>query len=203
MASRSSRLTPKKELIGKFCVSGQEWQSEGNSEKVRVHDFRDNELGKAVAYVVYDLAHNDGWPSVGIDHDTAQFASETLRRWWRAMGAPTYPKVKELLVTADFGGSDGVRCQLWKVELQNLADAIGLRISICHFPPRTSKWNRLEHPMFCHITQNWRGKPLVSRSARRELIGHTGTRTRLQIWSAVVALWHTRLMALFYGGALN
>jgi transposase len=177
--------TKKKELVGNFRASGQEWRPEGNPEEVRVHDFKDKELGKAVPYGVYDLAHNDGWVSVGIDHDTAQFASETLRRWWREMGAPAYPTAKELLVTADSGGSNGARCRLWKVELQKLANAIGLRISVCHFPPGTSKWNRIEHRMFCHISQNWRGKPLVSRSAIVELIGHTRTRTGLRIQSAL------------------
>ena len=119
-------------------------------------------MGKAIPYGVYDLATNDGWVSVGIDHDTARFACETLRRWWREMGAPAYPAAKGLLVTADGGGSNGPRCRLWKVALQDLADEIGLRISVCHFPPGTSKWNRIEHRMFCHISQNWRGRPLVS-----------------------------------------
>jgi transposase len=177
--------TKKKELVGKFRASGREWRPEGDPERVRVHDFKDEELGKAVPYGVYDLAHNDGWVSVGIDHDTAQFACETLRRWWREMGALAYPTAKELLVTADSGGSNGARCRLWKVALQNLADAIGVKISVCHFPPGTSKWNRIEHRMFCHISQNWRGKPLVSRSAIVELIGHTRTRSGLRIRAAL------------------
>ena len=177
--------TKKKELVGKFRASGREWRPEGDPERVRVHDFKDEELGKAVPYGVYDLAHNDGWVSVGIDHDTAQFACETLRRWWREMGALAYPTAKELLVTADSEGSNGARCRLWKVALQNLADAIGVKISVCHFPPGTSKWNRIEHRMFCHISQNWRGKPLVSRSAIVELIGHTRTRSGLRIRAAL------------------
>jgi transposase len=177
--------TKKKELVGNFRNSGREWQPEGEPERVLVHDFKDEELGKAIPYGVYDLAHNDGWVSVGIDHDTARFACETLRRWWREMGHPAYLTAKELLVTADSGGSNGPRCRLWKVALQDLADATGLKISVCHFPPGTSKWNRIEHRMFCHISQNWRGKPLVSRSAIVELIGNTRTRAGLRIQAAL------------------
>ncbi len=177
--------TKKKELVGNFRNGGREWRSEGEPEEVLVHDFKDETLGKAIPYGVYDQAHNDGWVSVGIDHDTARFACETLRRWWREMGAVTYAEAKELLVTADSGGSNGPRNRLWKVSLQELADEIGLSISVCHFPPGTSKWNRIEHRMFCHISQNWRGKPLVSRSAIVELIGHTRTRAGLQVRSAL------------------
>jgi transposase len=177
--------TKKKELVGDFRNGGREWRPEGEPERVLVHDFKDEELGKAIPYGVYDLAHDDGWVSVGIDHDTARFACETLRRWWREMGAVAYPAAKEVLVTADSGGSNGPRCRLWKVSLQALADEIGLRISVCHFPPGTSKWNRIEHRMFCHISQNWRGKPLVSRSAIVELIGHTRTRSGLRVRAAL------------------
>jgi transposase len=177
--------TKKKEWVGDFRNGGREWRPKGEPERVRVHDFKDKELGKAIPDGVYDLAHDEGWVSVGIDHDTARFACETLRRWWREMGAPSYPGAKELLVTADSGGSNGPRCRLWKVALQDLADAIGLRISICHFPPGTRKWNRIEHRMFCHISQNWRGKPLVSRSAIVELIGHPRTRAGLRIRTAL------------------
>jgi transposase len=177
--------TKKKELVGNFRNGGREWRAKGEPERVRVHDFKDEDLGKAIPYGVYDLAHDEGWVSVGIDHDTARFACETLRRWWREMGAPAYPTAKELLVTADSGGSNGTRSRLWKVTLQDLADAIGLRISVCHFPPGTSKWNRIEHQMFCHISQNWRGKPLVNRSAIVELIGHTRTRSGLRVQAAL------------------
>jgi transposase len=177
--------TKKKELVGDFRNTGREWRPEGQPEEVRVHDFKDPELGRAIPYGIYDMTHNDGWVSVGIDHDTAQFACETLRRWWYEMGQPVYPKAEELLVTADSGGSNGSRSRLWKVELQGLADAIGMKISVCHFPPGTSKWNRIEHRMFCHISRNWRGKPLVSRSAIVELIGHTKTRPGLRIQSGL------------------
>jgi transposase len=177
--------TKKKELVGDFRNPGREWRPEGQPEEVRVHDFKDPELGRAIPYGIYDMTRNDGWVSVGIDHDTAQFACETLRRWWREMGKPVYPKAEELLVTADSGGSNGSRSRLWKVELQGLADAIGVKISACHFPPGTSKWNRIEHRMFCQISRNWRGKPLVSRSAIVELIGHTKTRSGLRIQSGL------------------
>ena len=133
-----------------------------------MHDFPDKELGKALPYGVYDLTANAGWVSVGVDHDTAEFAVETLRRWWREMGQAAYPEGERLLITADGGGSNSSRSRLWKVELQGLADTLGLRISVCHFPPGTSKWNKIEHRMFCHITQNWRGRPLVSRECGRE-----------------------------------
>ena len=175
----------KKELIGDFKNAGREWHPQGQPVKVRSKDFVDQHLGKGIPYGVYDLTANNGWVSVGIDHDTAQFAAESLRRWWQHMGARVYPKAKELLVTADAGGSNGYRIRLWKVALQALADAIGLRISVCHFPPGTSKWNKIEHRMFCHITENWRGQPLVSRAVIVNLIGNTKTRTGLTINAAL------------------
>jgi Rhodopirellula transposase DDE domain len=165
----------KKELVGQFRNAGREWQPEGQPEEVEVYDFAKKDLGKAIPYGIYDQTNNTGWVSVGIDHDTAEFAVETLRRWWRNMGSQVYPQAKRLLITADGGGSNGSRCRLWKVELQRLADEIGLRISVCHFPPGTSKWNKIEHRMFCHITENWRGRPLVSREVVVNLIGHTTT----------------------------
>jgi transposase len=173
----------KKELVGQFRNGGREWQPEGQPEEVEVYDFVKKDLGKAIPYGVYDQTTNAGWVSVGVDHDTAEFAVETLRRWWRNMGRRVYPKAGRLLITADGGGSNGTRCRLWKVELQGLADETGLRISVCHFPPGTSKWNKIEHRMFCHITENWRGRPLVSREVVVNLIGHTTTATGLAIRS--------------------
>jgi hypothetical protein len=173
--------TKKKELIGDFKNPGREWHRRGHPEEVRAKDFPDKELGKAIPGGVYDLTHNEGWVSVGIDHNTADFAVEALRRWWRQMGRPLYQRATELLVMADAGGSNGYRSRLWKVALQGLADELGLRISVCHFPPGTSKWNKIEHRMFCHITENWRGKPLVSQAAVVSLIGHTKTREGLRI----------------------
>lgn len=175
--------TKKKELVGQFRNGGRDWHPQGQPEEVQVHDFPDKVLGKVIPYGVYDEATNTGWGSVGIDHDTAEFAVETVRRWWRHMGSKVYPRAKRLLITADGGGSNGSRCRLWKVELQRLADEIGLRISVCHFPPGTSKWNKIEHRMFCHITENWRGRPLVSREVVVNLIGHTTTETGLAIRS--------------------
>jgi len=175
--------TKKKELVGQFRQSGREWHPQGQPEEVQVHDFPNEALGKVIPYGVYDEATNSGWVSVGIDHDTAAFAVETVRRWWRYMGSKVYPRAKRLLITADGGGSNGSRCRLWKVELQQLADEIGLHISVCHFPPGTSKWNKIEHRMFCHITENWRGRPLVSREVVVNLIGHTTTKTGLAIRS--------------------
>jgi transposase len=177
--------TKKKELIGQFRNGGREWQPQGQPEEVQGHDFPDKALGKVIPYGVYDEATNTGWVSVGVDHDTAEFAVETVRRWWRHMGSQTYPRAKRLLITADGGGSNGSRCRLWKVELQRLANETGLRISVCHFPPGTSKWNKIEHRMFCHITENWRGRPLVSREVVVNLIGHTTTKTGLAIRSAL------------------
>jgi transposase len=177
--------TKKKELIGQFHNGGREWQPQGQPEEVQGHDFPDKALGKVIPYGVYDEATNTGWVSVGVEHDTAEFAVETVRRWWRQMGNQTYPRAKRLLITADGGGSNGSRCRLWTVELQRLADETGLRISVCHFPPGTSKWNKIEHRMFCHITENWRGRPLVSREVVVNLIGHTTTKTGLAIRSAL------------------
>lgn len=175
--------TKKKELVGQHRNGGREWQPKGNPEKVKVHDFPDKELGKAIPYGVYDMAANNGWVSVGVDHDTAEFAVETIRRWWNRMGIRVYPQAKKLLITADGGGSNGSRSRLWKVELQRLSDEIGVSFSVCHFPPGTSKWNKIEHRMFCHITENWRGRPLVSREVVVNLIGSTKTRTGLEIRS--------------------
>jgi hypothetical protein len=173
--------TKKKELIGDFKNVGREWHPKGQPVEVRTKDFVDKPLGKGIPYGVYDLTATTGWVSVGMEHDTAQFAAESLRRWWQHMGSRVYPKAKELLVTADAGGRNGYRLRLWKVALPELADAIGLRISVCHFPSGTSKWNKIEHRMFCHITENWRGKPLVSRAVIVNLIGRTKTRTGLRI----------------------
>jgi hypothetical protein len=177
--------TKKKELVGQYRNAGQEWHLQGQPEEVNVYDFPDKELGKIIPYGVYDEATNTGWVSVGVDHDTAEFAVETVRRWWRYMGSQVYPKAKRILITADGGGSNGSRCRLWKVELQRFADESGLAISVCHFPPGTSKWNKIEHRMFCHITENWRGRPLVSREVVVNLIGHTTTKTGLTIRSAL------------------
>ena len=175
--------TKKKELVGQFRNGGREWHPHGQPEAVQGHDFPDAVLGKVIPYGVYDETTNTGWVSVGIDHDTAEFAVETIRRWWRHMGSQVYPRAQRLLITADGGGSNGSRCRLWKVELQRLADESGLRIAVCHFPPGTSKWNKIEHRMFCHITENWRGRPLVSREVVVNLIGHTTTKTGLAIRS--------------------
>jgi hypothetical protein len=173
--------TKKKELIGDFKQPGRQWRPRGDPLKVRVHDFEDPQRGKGIPYGVYDLTSNQGWVSVGIDHDTAQFAVETIRRWWYEMGRSVYPKATDLLVTADAGGSNSSRARLWKVELQALANKLGLRISVCHFPPGTSKWNKIEHRMFCHITKNWSGEPLVSQAVIVNLIGNTKTEAGLRI----------------------
>lgn len=173
--------TKKKENLGDFKNNGREWQPEGQPERVRAKDFPDKRLGKGIPYGVYDLTCNRGWVSVGIDHDTARFAGETIRRWYQEMGRPTYPRAEELLITADGGGSNGHRVRLWKVAVQEIADALGLQISVCHFPPGTSKWNKIEHRMFCHITHNWRGRPLTSRAIVVSLIGNTTTAAGLQI----------------------
>jgi hypothetical protein len=173
--------TKKKELIGDFKNGGREWQPQGTPEAVRVYAFIDPELGKVAPYGVYDVGANQGWVSVGITHDTAEFAVESIRRWWREMGQPLYPAARRLLITADCGGSNGYRVRLWKVELQKLADDLGMIIQVCHFPPGTSKWNKIEHRMFCHITQNWRGRPLVSREVVVNLIGNTTTAEGLRI----------------------
>ncbi len=175
--------TKKKEVVGQYRHGGREWCPRGAPEAVNVHDVPDPERGKAIPYGVYDITANEGWVSVGIDHDTAAFAVETLRRWWQRMGHPLYPDARRLLVTADGGGSNSSRNRLWKLELQQLADELGLAISVCHFPPGTSKWNRIEHRMFCHITQNWRGRPLISHQVIVNLIAATTTGTGLTIRS--------------------
>ena len=177
--------TKKKELIGDFKNGGREWQPTGDPVKVRVHDFPDDALGKAVPYGVYDVTQNNGWVSVGIDHDTGEFAGETIRQWWRQMGRLSYPGATELLITADGGGSNGSRIRLWKIALQKLADEIGLRISVCHFPPGTSKWNKIEHRMFCHITKNWRGRPLETLDVIVNLIANTTTQKGLRVQAAL------------------
>jgi hypothetical protein len=173
--------TKKKEMIGDFHNGGQEWQPKGTPEAVRTHDFIDPELGKVAPYGIYDLTANAGWVSVGIDHDTAEFAVESIRRWWREMGYALYPWARRLLITADCGGSNGYRVRLWRLQLQKLADELQMTVQVCHFPPGTSKWNKIEHRMFCHITKNWRGRPLVSRQVVVNLIGSTTTRTGLHI----------------------
>jgi hypothetical protein len=167
--------TKKKELVGDFKNGGRELRPQGDPELVRVHDFVIPELGKANPYGVYDITHNLGWVNVGIDHDTATFAVESIRRWWRLMGQPLYPDARQLLITADGGGSNGSRLRLWKVELQKLADELGLEIAVCHLPPGTSKWNKIEHRLFSYITQNWRGKPLISHQVIVNLIAATTT----------------------------
>jgi hypothetical protein len=175
----------KRELVGDFKNGGQEWRPAGDPEEVRAKDFPDKRLGKVTPSGVYDLTSNEGWVSVGIDHNTSRFATETIRRWWCEMGAPVYPEADRLLVTADAGGSNGYRSRLWKVALQQLANTIGLRVTVCHFPPGTSKWNKIEHRMFCHITKNWRGKPLLSRAVVVNLIGNTKTKSGLHIQAAL------------------
>jgi hypothetical protein len=173
--------TKKKEIVGNYKNSGHGWEPSGQPRRVQSKDFPNKELGRVAPYGVYDLTANEGWVSVGIDHDTAEFAVESLRRWWHRMGRTVYSDATELLITADSGGSNGSRNRLWKVRLQRLADEIGLRIAVCHFPPGTSKWNAIEHRMFCHITENWRGRPLVNRAVVVSLIGSTRTRTGLQV----------------------
>ena len=171
----------KKELVGPFANGGRDYQPQGQPERVRTHDFPDKHLGKICPYGVYDPTHNCGWVSVGIDHDTAQFAVASIRRWWWHMGKVAYPQAHAILITADGGGSNASRNRLWKVELQQLADETGLTLQVCHYPPGTSKWNKIEHRMFCHITQNWRGTPLTSRLTVIELIANTTTDTGLKI----------------------
>ena len=173
--------TKKKERVGDFKNGGREWQPKGSPEPVRVHDFIDKQFGKAIPYGVYDVAGNRGWVSVGTDHDTAEFAIETIHRWWRHMGATAYPKAKGLLILADSGGSNRSRTRLWKIALQRLADQTRIGVSVCHFPPGTSKWNKIEHRMFSHITENWRGRPLISHEVVVNLIGNTTTKKGLTI----------------------
>ena len=181
--------TKKKELVGDFKNAGREWQLKGKPEPVRVHDFESKQpdKGKVAPYGVYDLGRNEGWVNVGVDHDTAAFAVESIRRWWRLMGRPNYPKAKRLLITADAGGSNGTRVRLWKWELQQLADETGLEISVCHFPPGTSKWNKIEHRLFSFISQNWRGKPLISHEVIINLIAATTSKTGLEVKSGLDA----------------
>ena len=173
--------TKKKELVGPFKNGGREWQPVGEPEQVQVHDFLDKDLGKAIPYGVYDLSQNEGWVSVGIDHDTARFAAQAIHRWWKKRGSKRYSNAQELLITADGGGSNGSRSRLWKVALQELATRLGIPVRVCHFPPGTSKWNKIEHRMFSHITQNWRGRPLVSHEVIIQLIANTTTKTGLII----------------------
>jgi len=171
----------KKELIGPFKNGGRELRPKGQPEPVRVHDFVDKKLGRATPYGVYDMAQNQGWVTVGIDHDTAEFAVASIQQWWQTLGYPTYPGATRLLITADGGGSNGSRLRLWKWELQRFADASGLELHVCHLPPGTSKWNKIEHRLFSYITQNWRGKPLVSYEAIVSLIAATKTRNGLTV----------------------
>ena len=173
--------TKKKELVGDFKNGGRELCAEGKPEKVRVHDFVIPELGRAIPYGVYDLATNSGWVSVGVDHDTSTFAVEAVRRWWKSMGSERYPQAQRLLITADGGGSNASRTRLWKVELQKLADELGMPITVSHFPPGTSKWNKIEHRLFSFISQNWRGKPLISHEVIVNLIAATTTTTGLKV----------------------
>lgn len=173
--------TKKKELIGRYHNKGREWRPQGEPEKVLVHDFIDPDVPKAIPYGVYDIAKNQGWVNVGRDHDTAAFAMGSIRRWWQAMGYPAYPESKKLLICADSGGSNGYRIRLWKVELQKFVDETGLSVSVCHLPPGTSKWNKIEHRLFSHISMNWRGRPLISHEVVVKLIGKTKTKTGLKV----------------------
>ena len=173
--------TKKKELVGQYKNAGAEWRPEGDPEQVKVHDFIDKDLGKANPYGVYDLATDTGWVSVGTDHDTAAFAVETIRRWWQSVGADAYPNASRLLITADGGGSNGYRTRLWKTELAALAEQAGLAITVCHLPPGTSKWNKIEHRLFSHISMNWRGRPLSSHDVIVQTIAATTTRTGLTV----------------------
>ena len=177
--------TKKKELVGNFKNPGQEWQPEGEPEEVKVHDFPDKELGKAIPYGVYDITTNEGWVSVGIDHDTARFAVGSIKRWWQQMGVCRFPHAAELTITADGGGSNSHRNRLWKVSLQELADDVGITLHVCHFPPGTSKWNKIEHRLFCHITKNWRGRPLTSYEVIVQLIASTKTVKGLTVQAAL------------------
>jgi transposase len=179
--------TKKKELVGDFKNGGREWRPEGEPEAVRVHDFIIPELGRALPYGVYDIGENSGWVSVGVDHDTASFAVNAIRRWWQLMGSARYPGTTHLTITADGGGSNGAKLRLWKVELQKLADELNLAITVCHLPPGTSKWNRIEHRLFSFISQNWRGKPLITHQVIVQLIAATTTKTGLTVRSEIDA----------------
>jgi hypothetical protein len=173
--------TKKKELVGQYANGGREWQPAGEPERVNVHDFPDPGVGKAIPYGVYDVGWDLGWVNVGCDHDTAAFAVESIRQWWRSMGEESYPEASRLLICADGGGSNGYRPRLWKVELQRWADETGLEVTVCHLPPGTSKWNKIEHRLFSYITMNWRGRPLVSHRVVVELIAATRTATGLEV----------------------
>jgi hypothetical protein len=173
--------TKKKELVGDFKNNGREWHPKGEPPEVRVHDFQDKTLGKVIPYGVYDILNDQGWVSVGVDHDTAQFAAHTIHSWWTAMGSRQFRRAGDLLITADGGGSNGNRCRLWKLCLQQLADDLGLGLTVCHFPPGTSKWNKIEHRLFSFITQNWRGRPLTSHQAIVSLIAATTSRSGLKV----------------------
>ena len=171
----------KKELVGAYKNGRREWQPTGQPERVNVHDFPDPRVGKAIPYGIYDVGRNTGWVTVGQDHDTASFAVTSLRRWWQAVGTSAYPAAERLLICADGGGSNGYRVRLWKVELQRFADESGLTVTVCHLPPGTSKWNKIEHRLFAHISMNWRGRPLVSHEVIVELIGATTTQAGLRV----------------------
>jgi len=173
--------TKKKELVGDFKNGGKEWHQKGAPEQVLVHDFPGDALGKAIPYGVYDMARDEALVSVGSDHDTPAFAVASIRRWWTMMGKSAYPDAKRLFITADAGGSNGYRSRVWKLKLQELADALNLKIHVSHFPPGTSKWNKIEHRLFCHITQNWRGKPLRTLETVVQMIGHTRTEAGLRV----------------------
>jgi Rhodopirellula transposase DDE domain len=177
--------TKKKELVGEYKNPGQEWLPQGQPQEVKTHDFPDPKQGKAIPYGVYDLANNQGWVSVGIDHDTAQFAAQSILRWWDDMGAKRFPRAKELMITADGGGSNGSRNRLWKVALQDLANKLQMRLRVRHFPPGTSKWNKIEHRLFCFVTSNWRGHPLTTYQAIVNLIANTTTKTGLLVRAAL------------------
>jgi Rhodopirellula transposase DDE domain len=177
--------TKKKELVGDFKNPGQEWRPQDDPQEVRVHDFKDKDLGKAIPHGVYDMTNNQGWVSVGINHDTAHFAANSIQRWWEKMGQQRFPRARELLITADGGGSNNYRSRLWKVALQNLADELGFKLKVCHFPPGTSKWNKIEHRLFSYITSNWRGQPLVSLATIVNLIASTTTKTGLLVQAAL------------------
>ena len=177
--------TKKKELVGDFKNPGQDWRPKGSPERVRMHDFLIPEQGKAIPYGVYDLTRDEGWVSVGIDHDTAHFAVNSIRSWWQKMGRSVYGGASQLLITADAGGSNGPKTRLWKAELQKFANRTGLSITVCHYPPGTSKWNKIEHRLFCHIAMNWRSKALTSLAAIVSLIGSTTTTTGLRVRSEI------------------
>ena len=175
----------KKELVGVCKNGGREWQPQGHPAEVKVHDFPDPKLGKAIPYGTYDVGRNAGWVAVGQDHDTASFAVASLHRWWQAVGLCAYPQGDRVLISADSGGSNGYRTRLWKVELQHFADATGLQVTVCHLPRGTSKWNKIEHRLFAHISMHWRGRPLVSHEVSVELIDATTTRTGLQVQAEI------------------